>query len=94
MGRRKGLRRKREAACEVEDQQVVDEIQPELEMDRDLDRDLENKSRQHNLTSANVRNIIHVSVNSFLNLCANVAALVTSCHVLSRASELGTSLAL
>ncbi|KAI7799091.1 putative GON-4-like protein [Triplophysa rosa] len=61
VGRRKGSRRKREAAGEVEDQQVVDEdeIQPEVEIDRDLDRDLENKSRQHNLTSANVRNIIH-----------------------------------
>lgn len=34
---------------------------PEVEIDRELDRELENKSRQHNLTTANVRNIIHVS---------------------------------
>eukprot|EP00063_Salmo_salar_P057836 XP_014032671.1 PREDICTED: GON-4-like protein isoform X1 [Salmo salar] len=32
---------------------------PEVEIDRELDRELENKSRQHNLTTANVRNIIH-----------------------------------
>lgn len=66
VGRRKGSRRKREAAGEVEDQQVADEdeIQPEVEIDQDLDRELENKSRQHNLTSANVRSIIHVSVNA------------------------------
>ena len=37
------------------------EEQPELEIDSELDRDLENKSRQHKLTSANVRSIIHVS---------------------------------
>ncbi|XP_056335687.1 GON-4-like protein isoform X2 [Danio aesculapii] len=61
MGRRKGLRRKRDAISEVEAQQneVEDEIQPEVEIDRELDRELENKSRQHNLTSANVRSIIH-----------------------------------
>lgn len=44
-------------------QKEEDELQPEVEIDRDLDRELENKSRQHNLTSANVRSIIHVSVN-------------------------------
>ncbi|XP_073787873.1 GON-4-like protein isoform X3 [Danio rerio] len=61
MGRRKGLRRKKDAINEVEAQQneVEDEIQPEVEIDRELDRELENKSRQHNLTSANVRSIIH-----------------------------------
>uniref|UniRef100_A0A8C1A346 Si:dkey-27c15.3 n=1 Tax=Cyprinus carpio carpio TaxID=630221 RepID=A0A8C1A346_CYPCA len=60
-GRRKGLRRKRDAVSEVEAQQkeAEDEIQPEVEIDRELDRELENKSRQHNLTSANVRSIIH-----------------------------------
>lgn len=65
MGRRRGSRRKRETAGEVDDQWVTDEddIQPEVEIDRDLDRELENKSRQHNLTSANVRSIIHVSVD-------------------------------
>uniref|UniRef100_A0A8C1VWT2 Si:dkey-27c15.3 n=1 Tax=Cyprinus carpio TaxID=7962 RepID=A0A8C1VWT2_CYPCA len=63
-GRRKGLRRKRDAVSEVEAQQkeAEDEIQPEVEIDRELDRELENKSRQHNLTSANVRSIIHVSI--------------------------------
>ncbi|XP_058609506.1 GON-4-like protein isoform X2 [Onychostoma macrolepis] len=61
LGRRKGLRRKRDAVSEVEAQQkeAEDEIQPEVEIDRELDRELENKSRQHNLTSANVRSIIH-----------------------------------
>ncbi|KAK9957234.1 hypothetical protein ABG768_011498 [Culter alburnus] len=61
LGRRKGLRRKRDTAGEVETQQmeVEDEIQPEVEIDQELDRELENKSRQHNLTSANVRSIIH-----------------------------------
>ncbi|KAL0165532.1 hypothetical protein M9458_037376, partial [Cirrhinus mrigala] len=58
---RKGLRRKRDVVSEVEAQQkeAEDEIQPEVEIDRELDRELENKSRQHNLTSANVRSIIH-----------------------------------
>ncbi|XP_048057118.1 GON-4-like protein isoform X2 [Megalobrama amblycephala] len=61
LGRRKGLRRKRDTAGEAETQQmeVEDEIQPEVEIDQELDRELENKSRQHNLTSANVRSIIH-----------------------------------
>lgn len=45
-----------------QDEEEEEELQPEVEIDRELDRDLENKSRQHNLTSANVRNIIHVSV--------------------------------
>ncbi|XP_059412695.1 GON-4-like protein isoform X2 [Carassius carassius] len=60
-GRRKGLRRKRDAVSEVEAQQkeAEDEIQPEVEIDQELDRELENKSRQLNLTSANVRSIIH-----------------------------------
>ncbi|XP_073678098.1 GON-4-like protein [Garra rufa] len=61
LGRRKGLRRKRDVVSEVDAQQneAEDEIQPEVEIDRELDRELENKSRQHNLTSANVRSIIH-----------------------------------
>lgn len=33
----------------------------EVEIDRQLDQSLETKSRQHNLTTVNVRNIIHVS---------------------------------
>lgn len=49
-------------------QQEEDELQPEVEIDRELDRELENKSRQHNLTSANVRSIIHVSVKLFISI--------------------------
>ncbi len=65
LGRRTGLRRKRDAVSEVEAQQkeAGDQIQPEVEIDQELDRELENKSRQHNLTSANVRSIIHVSMD-------------------------------
>lgn len=48
-------------AVEEEDEEDEDEIQPEVEIDRELDKELESKSRQHNLTSANVRSIIHVS---------------------------------
>ncbi|XP_067281975.1 GON-4-like protein isoform X2 [Pseudorasbora parva] len=61
LGRKKGLRRKRDTGGEVETQQkkVEDEIHSEVEIDQNLDRELENKSRQHNLTSANVRSIIH-----------------------------------
>ena len=33
----------------------------EVEIDRQLDQSLETKSKQHNLTTVNVRNIIHVS---------------------------------
>ncbi|KAI4880039.1 hypothetical protein NFI96_019909, partial [Prochilodus magdalenae] len=71
-GRRKGgLKRKQEISgilteagsqqMEVaeEDEEDDDELQPEVEIDQELDRELENKSRQHNLTSANVRSIIH-----------------------------------
>ncbi|XP_051527666.1 GON-4-like protein isoform X2 [Myxocyprinus asiaticus] len=61
VGRRKAMRRKREMCDEEDSQQEEgdDEIQPDLEIDRELDRELENKSRQHKLTSANVRSIIH-----------------------------------
>uniref|UniRef100_A0AAY5EGJ2 DH domain-containing protein n=1 Tax=Electrophorus electricus TaxID=8005 RepID=A0AAY5EGJ2_ELEEL len=41
--------------CSQEDE----DIQAEVEIDRELDRELENKSRQHKLTSANVRSILH-----------------------------------
>ncbi|KAK2830975.1 hypothetical protein Q5P01_018906 [Channa striata] len=36
-----------------------DEDEEEVEIDRQLDQSLESKSKQHNLTSVNVRNIIH-----------------------------------
>lgn len=38
----------------------------ELRIDRQLDQSLETKSKQHNLTTVNVRNIIHVSLSSFI----------------------------
>lgn len=46
-----------------DEEEDEDELQPEVEIDPELDRELESKSRQHNLTSANVRSIIHVSVD-------------------------------
>ncbi|KAF5898085.1 GON-4-like protein, partial [Clarias magur] len=53
-----GVKRKRETSDEAGPRRQ-DELQPEVEIDQELDRELENKSRQHNLTSANVRSIIH-----------------------------------
>lgn len=62
------MKRKRETSDEA-GPRSQDELQPEVEIDQELDRELENKSRQHNLTSANVRNIIHVSaLKTFLGL--------------------------
>ncbi|XP_076864515.1 GON-4-like protein isoform X2 [Brachyhypopomus gauderio] len=62
-GRRKGgVKRKSEMSgvfTEEDPLPAEEEIQPEVEIDQDLDRELENKSRQHKLTSANVRNILH-----------------------------------
>lgn len=43
-------------------QEEQQEAHSEVEIDSELDRDLENKSRQHRLTSANVRSIIHVRI--------------------------------
>ncbi|KAL0962283.1 hypothetical protein UPYG_G00338090 [Umbra pygmaea] len=58
--RKKGgvKRKKRLAEGAVEDGHE-EEVVPEVEIDRELDRELENKSKQHNLTTTNVRNIIH-----------------------------------
>lgn len=42
-----------------------EETAVEVEIDRDLDQALESKSKQHNLTTVNVKNIIHVSSRSF-----------------------------
>ncbi|XP_062865780.1 GON-4-like protein isoform X2 [Trichomycterus rosablanca] len=64
---KRGMKRKRgttetgslEGVEEEGDDDDDDEIQPEVEIDPELDRELESKSRQHNLTSANVRSIIH-----------------------------------
>ncbi|TSK28277.1 Protein disulfide-isomerase A3 [Bagarius yarrelli] len=55
-----GVKRKREMTETVsQEEEEEDELQPEVAIDKELDRELENKSRQHNLTSANVRSIIH-----------------------------------
>lgn len=56
-----GVKRKRETETGSQREEEEDELHPEVEIDPELDRELENKSRQHNLTSANVRSIIHVS---------------------------------
>ncbi|KAG7457904.1 hypothetical protein MATL_G00232200 [Megalops atlanticus] len=69
-GRRKGgVKRKRSTAAgdggvatepgEGQEGMSQEESQIEVEIDRQLDRELESKSRQHNLTTVNVRNIIH-----------------------------------
>lgn len=42
-----------------------EESEGEVEIDRQLDQSLETKSRQHNLTTVNVKNIIHVSRSRF-----------------------------
>lgn len=80
-----GVKRKREMSGtgsqqqEEDEEEDEDELQPEVEIDPELDRELENKSRQHNLTSANVRSIIHVSVDSSHSVPPNV----TYIHVTS-----------
>lgn len=38
-----------------------EEVGVDVEIDRQLDQSLETKSKQHNLTTVNVKNIIHVS---------------------------------
>ncbi|XP_036411256.1 GON-4-like protein [Megalops cyprinoides] len=69
-GRRKGgVKRKRSTTSgdggaatepgEGQEGMSREESQIEVEIDRQLDRELESKSRQHNLTTVNVRNIIH-----------------------------------
>lgn len=58
-GRRRAARsRKRKLA---EEERGASESEGEVEIDRQLDQSLETKSRQHNLTTVNVKNIIHVS---------------------------------
>ncbi|XP_070996276.1 GON-4-like protein [Oncorhynchus clarkii lewisi] len=54
-----GVKRKKRAADREVGERQQEGAGPEVEIDRELDRELENKSRQHNLTTANVRNIIH-----------------------------------
>ncbi|KAM4630069.1 uncharacterized protein gon4la [Polymixia lowei] len=63
-GRRsRGLRRKRRLTDEEEEDTGASESEEEagveVEIDRQLDQSLETKSKQHNLTTVNVRNILH-----------------------------------
>ncbi|XP_026205500.1 GON-4-like protein isoform X2 [Anabas testudineus] len=51
--RRRAVRKRKKKHAEEEEEGV------EVEIDRQLDQSLESKSKQHNLTSVNVRNIIH-----------------------------------
>uniref|UniRef100_UPI003AAF96D2 GON-4-like protein n=1 Tax=Centroberyx gerrardi TaxID=166262 RepID=UPI003AAF96D2 len=55
------MRRKRKLTEEEEEEESEDEEEAgvEVEIDRQLDQSLETKSRQHNLTTVNVRNILH-----------------------------------
>ncbi|CAF92691.1 unnamed protein product [Tetraodon nigroviridis] len=61
-GRRRAARsRKRKM---TEEERGASESEAEVEIDRRLDQSLETKSRQHNLTTVNVKNIIHVSARA------------------------------
>ncbi|KAM9839105.1 GON-4-like protein [Aulostomus maculatus] len=62
--RRRGVKKKRKQMEEEEkgrasESEEEEEAGVELEIDRQLDQSLETKSRQHNLTTVNVRNILH-----------------------------------
>ncbi|XP_029918856.1 GON-4-like protein isoform X2 [Myripristis murdjan] len=62
MRRRAGLKRKKKLTEEEEEESEEEEEEEagvEVEIDRQLDQSLETKSKQHNLTSVNVKNIIH-----------------------------------
>lgn len=48
----------------TEEERGASESEAEVEIDRRLDQSLETKSRQHNLTTVNVKNIIHVSARA------------------------------
>lgn len=56
--RKRAVRKRRRKQADEEEEEGV-----EVEIDRQLDQSLESKSKQHNLTSVNVRNIIHVSLS-------------------------------
>nr|XP_020477096.1 GON-4-like protein isoform X2 [Monopterus albus] len=56
--RRRALRRRKRKLTEEEEEEEK-EVGVEVEIDRQLDQSLETKSKQHNLTTVNVRNIIH-----------------------------------
>lgn len=54
--KRKAIEEEEEEQDDDEDEEVAEEL-----IDRELDQSLETKSRQHNLTTVNVKNILHVS---------------------------------
>ncbi|KAM6972861.1 uncharacterized protein gon4la [Aplochiton taeniatus] len=62
-GKRKGVAKRKRRVVEQEDEESganeSEEEVDDVEIDRQLDQALESKSRQHNLTTINVRNIIH-----------------------------------
>lgn len=68
MQRKKPARKKRKALNEEPPQDKVKASETEeeedtgvdVEIDKQLDQSLETKSKQHNLTAVNVKNIIHV----------------------------------
>lgn len=47
--------------CRTSETEEEEETGVEVEIDTQLDQSLETKSKQHNLTTVNVKNIIHVS---------------------------------
>ncbi|XP_069372572.1 GON-4-like protein isoform X2 [Paralichthys olivaceus] len=61
--RRRAVRKRRGKLTEEEEEQggggSESDEKDEMEIDRQLDQSLETKSKQHNLTTVNVRNIIH-----------------------------------
>lgn len=82
------LRRKRKRQTEEEEEEEEEDEGEEeeqsregLDIDRQLDQLLESKSKQHKLTSVNVRNIIHVSVSvPNAHVCARRADLFPNQH--------------
>lgn len=64
VARRRAARNRKRKLTEKEggvSESEEEEVGVEVEIDRQLDQSLETKSKQHNLTTVNVRNIIHVS---------------------------------
>ncbi|XP_042291737.1 GON-4-like protein [Thunnus maccoyii] len=67
-GRRRAVRKRKKKLTEEEEEQrggaseseeEEEEVGVDVEIDRQLDQSLETKSKQHNLTTVNVKNIIH-----------------------------------
>lgn len=66
VNRRRSSRKRKtmeEQEEDEEEEEDEDEVAEEL-IDRELDHSLETKSRQHNLTTVNVKNILHVSCHT------------------------------